>query len=69
MFTHGEQLAHGEKLVAVAGKWAEEKGFGSTKTVYAKTFAAALSAVQDMGPSMLTFDEMRELTEVLAKVE
>jgi hypothetical protein len=69
MFTHGEQLAHGEKLVAAAGKWAESKGFGLKKSIYAKTIAAAVSAVQDAGPEMLSFDEMRELIDVLSKVE
>jgi hypothetical protein len=69
MYTHNQQIAHGEKLVAAATKWAETKGFGLEKTLYAKTFAAATAAVQDDSPSTLTFDEMRELTEVLAKVE
>jgi len=67
--THGEQIAHGEKLVAAAGKWAEEKGFGLRKSVYAKTVAAAVSAVQDGSPDMLTFDEMRELIGEFVKVE
>jgi len=69
MFTHGEQLAHGEKLVAAAGKWAEAKGFGLKKSIYAKTIAAAVSAVQDGSTDMLTFDEMRELINELVKVE
>jgi hypothetical protein len=69
MYTHKEQVAHGEKLVAAATRWAEAKGFGFEKVLYAKTFAAATAAVQDDSPSMLSFDEMRELTEVLSKVE
>jgi len=67
LFTHKEQVAYGTKLVAVAGKWAEAKGFELKKSVYAKTFAAAVSAVQDGGPDMLTFDEMRELINKLAE--
>lgn len=69
MLTNEEQIAHGEKLVAVAGRWAESKGFGRVKTTYAKTFAAAVAAVQDGGKYMLTFDEMTDLANELAKVE
>lgn len=69
MLTHGEQLAHGEKLVAAAGKWAEAKRLGMKKSIYAKTIAAAVSAVQDGSPEMLTFIEMRELLTELEKVE
>lgn len=69
MLTHGEQLAHGEKLVAAAGKWTESKGLGLKKTIYAKTIAAAVSAVQDGSPDMLTFNEMRALLDELEKVE
>jgi hypothetical protein len=67
MLTHGEQIEHGEKLVTAAGRWAEARGFGSEKTLYAKTFAAAVSAVQPGGPAVLTFDEMEELIDELVK--
>jgi hypothetical protein len=65
MLTHKEQMDHGERLVAAARKWAEAKGFEYEKIQYARIFAAAIGAVQDAGPSMLSFDEMQELLGVL----
>jgi hypothetical protein len=69
MLNRKEQIDHGEKLVGAARKWAEDKGFEFEKIMYAKIFGAAVAAVQDAGPSMLSFGEMKELIEALAKVE